>query len=113
MLLVGASGRSYCFVALVDLKSIGKLPHVCVAFDIKSSLSHVGRASILRLFYQNAIGLFNASNPSGDVTEHVLWISILVSALLFGASVSLKRLWYVQTLSVFFAGLPCILILAV
>jgi hypothetical protein len=45
------------------------------------------------LFYQNAVKLFNASNPDGGVTEHVLWISILISALLFGAAVSLKRLW--------------------
>jgi hypothetical protein len=56
-------------------------------------LSNVGRSLILRLFYQNAVKLFNASNPDGGVTEHVLWISILISALLFGAAVSLKRLW--------------------
>jgi hypothetical protein len=45
------------------------------------------------LFYQKAIKLFNSSNPAGVVTESVVWISILGSALLFGASVSLKRLW--------------------
>ena len=43
------------------------------------------RTFISRLFYQNAIGLFNASNPDGGVTEHVLWISVLVSAVLLGA----------------------------
>ena len=45
-----------------------------------------------RLYYQNLIGLFNASNPAGNfVNSDVYRDMLLVDLLLFGLAVAIKR----------------------
>lgn len=53
------------------------------------------------LFYQSAIEVFNEKNQAGTVTAATLWREFLVSALLIGGAVCLKRffvsLWFGQS----------------
>ena len=44
------------------------------------------------LFYQNAVGLFNANNPSGDITSNTWNYRIVVAALMLGVIAALKRI---------------------
>ena len=44
------------------------------------------------LFFQGAIGLFNDSNPSGDITSNVWNVRILSAALFIAFAVALKRI---------------------
>ena len=43
-------------------------------------------------YYQDYIGLFNESNPSGNVTSDGLYIQLLQVAIGVGVAVSVKRL---------------------
>lgn len=45
------------------------------------------------LYWQDAIDLFNASNPSGNVTNFTSYRNILLLAIVGGAAVSIKRFW--------------------
>ena len=45
------------------------------------------------LFYQKAIQMCNANNPAGKISESRIYVDVLGCALLFGAAVSIKRLW--------------------
>jgi len=42
-------------------------------------------------FCQDAVGLFNASNPSGNVTESKLNVPTLLTAVVLGVIVAIKR----------------------
>lgn len=43
------------------------------------------------LFYQNAIGVFNDSNPSGSITSSVWNYRVLIAGLIIGVVVAIKR----------------------
>ena len=43
-------------------------------------------------YWQDYVGLFNAENPSGNVTGNALYLQILQVAIGVGVAVSLKRL---------------------
>ena len=43
------------------------------------------------VYYQSAIGLFNANNPSGDIISNIWNYRILVVALILGVVVAIKR----------------------
>lgn len=45
------------------------------------------------LFYQDAIEVFNESNPAGTITESSANYTILASALVFGVAVTIKRVY--------------------
>lgn len=55
-------------------------------------LTGSGRFANHWLFYQNAIELFNASNPSGDVTSNAWNYRIVGAALILGLIAALKRI---------------------
>lgn len=45
------------------------------------------------LYYQDAVGMFNAENPSGDVTQNNIYFRVLIAAIVLGAAAALKRVW--------------------
>ena len=45
------------------------------------------------LFWQDAIDLMNANNPSGDIVNSSLYFRVLMSALLLGSAETIKRAW--------------------
>lgn len=45
------------------------------------------------LFWQDAIDMCNASNPSGTITDQGFYPSVIGCMILFGAAVAAKRLW--------------------
>jgi hypothetical protein len=46
------------------------------------------------LFWQKAIGLFNANNPSGTITFSVMNYKVNGIAVVVGFIVAIKRLWW-------------------
>jgi hypothetical protein len=47
----------------------------------------------IRLFYQNAIGMFNEANPSGGVTSSNEYQTVLIVAIVVSFVVAVKRFW--------------------
>ena len=62
-----------------------------------------GRFANHWLFYQKAVGLFNAVNRSGYVTSSDIYTRILAAAIIAGILTGLKRLW----LSIFLGTRSC------
>lgn len=55
-------------------------------------MPHVNH-DVFRLFYQDAVAMFNANNPSGGVTSSKEYQTVLIVAVVIAFVVSVKRFW--------------------
>lgn len=57
------------------------------------SKSHAVVPHLIRLYWQDVIGLFNDSNPAGNVTVSSVYVNILIFGMVVGFFGAVKRCW--------------------